>query len=221
MNPDNKNIEYAREDSNSAFILIYNTYIDELFSYGSGLGFNKHILKDAIQDVFFRLYLHRTSLRDIKNIKFYLFRSLKNRLLDICKTSMPTSDIADNELGYVLHLKINDELIDEEDQLIIQNKVKALLDLLTSRQREAIYLRFIQEMEYEEIGQLLKMTPQATRKLVFRAMERMRKQNLPLLLLLITLAEAPSSYMDHNSNTQMWSNNYTNMTPILPDFLYV
>jgi len=210
VNPDNKNIEYAREDSNSAFILIYKTYIDELLSYGTGLGFNKSILKDAIQDVFFRLFLHRAALKDIKNIKFYLFRSLKNRLLDICKTSMPTSDIADNELGYVLHLKINDELIDEEDQLIIQNKVKALLDLLTSRQREAIYLRFIQEMEYEEIGQLLKMTPQATRKLVFRAMERMRKQNLPLLLLLITLAEAPSSYMSYSSNTQMCNTNYTN-----------
>lgn len=195
MNPKNIYRENSREAGHLAFDFIYNTYIDDLLSYGTGLGFNRAILKDAIQDVFFKLYLDKASLKHVKNIKYYLFRSLKNRLLDIYRASRPTCDIADYELDFVVQMTIDEELIDKEDQIIIQNKVKLLLDFLTSRQREAIFLRFIQEMEYEEIGELLKMTPQATRKLVFRAMERMRKHNLPLWILLIMLAKYPSSYI--------------------------
>ena len=195
MNLNNIQIEHSQESDNPAFDLIYNTYIDVLLSYGTGLGFNKEILKDAIQDVFYKLYLNRASIKQIKNIKYYLFRSLKNRLLDICKTNVPTSDIADHEYDFVIQMTIDEELIGKEDQAIVQRKVKELLDTLTSRQREAIFLRFIQEMEYEEIGELLNMTPQAARKLIFRAMERMRRQNIPLLILLIMLTKEPSSHI--------------------------
>lgn len=180
--------DMKRKEEN-AFNSIYNRYADELLSYGMGMGFNREVLKDAVQDVFYRLYLNKDSIQRILNIKYYLFRSLKNRLLDIHKATMPTNDIQEHEFDFVIQPTIVDELINEEDQIIIQNKIKALLSLLTSRQREAIYLRFIQEMEYEEIGELLDMTPQATRKLVFRGMERMRKQDLPLFILLLVMLQ--------------------------------
>ncbi len=41
------------------------------------------VLKDAIQDVFVKLYLNRRSLSEVRNLKYYLFRSLKNNLLDM------------------------------------------------------------------------------------------------------------------------------------------
>lgn len=187
------NIDKIQDKGCSDFDLIYNRYADEMLSYGMGLGFNREVLKDAVQDVFFKLYVNKNLLQGVQNIKYYLFRALRNRLLDIHKMTIPTHDIGEYELEFVIQPTIVDELIGEEDRIIIQNKVKTLLALLTHRQREAIYLRFIQEMEYEEIGELLDMTPQASRKLVFRAMERMRKQDISILLLLIVMSQYSAS----------------------------
>lgn len=64
---------------------IYNQHVDNLYTYALYLGFEKEVVKDAIHDVFCRLWEERQSLDHVSNVKFYLFRSLKNRLLDIYK----------------------------------------------------------------------------------------------------------------------------------------
>ena len=50
-----------------------------------------------------------------------------------------------------------------------------MLDSLTDRQREAVYLRYTQGLSYEEIGKLMGIQPKAAQKLVYRAIEQMRK----------------------------------------------
>ncbi len=170
-----------------AYNYIYDQYVDVLFAYGIGLGFDKETVKDAIHDVYFKLYFDREALKKIENLKFYLLRMLKNRLLDIHKTTMDTSEIGYSEINFSIKTTVLDELIKDEDKLALQNKIEKLLDCLTDRQREAIYLRYMQEMSYEEIAELLKMTPQAARKLIFRAMERMREQSLTLFYIFIIL----------------------------------
>ena len=97
---------------------------------------------------------------------------LKNRLFDLSKNTIITDEIDIYKNLFTIKVTTLDQMIVKEDQIEIHNKVEKLLDMLTGRQREAIYLRFIQEMSYDEIASLLDMTPQATRNLVFRAIER-------------------------------------------------
>ena len=168
-----------------AYTSIYNKYADALYGYGMGLGFEQETLKDAIQDVFYVLYTQKKQLSGVKNLKYYLFKMLKNRLLDIYKSAVNTKEINSSEMNFTLKTTILDDLIEEEDFIILQNKINKLLETLTSRQKEAVYLRFIQELEYEEIGTLLDMTPQAARKLIFRAIKRMREEKVPLHIFLM------------------------------------
>jgi RNA polymerase sigma factor (sigma-70 family) len=188
MNTDEQILQDFLEGSEFAFTSIYNNYADKLLSYGIGLGFSKELLEDAIQDVFVKLHFNRKQLKEVANLRFYLFRSLKNRLLDIQKAAMETSQIDHYELKFSIKTTILDELIAEEDKMDIQNKVNLMLECLTSRQREAIYLRFIHEMDYEEIGKLLDMTPQSVRKLVSRGIGRIRDKNLMLYFIIFVLS---------------------------------
>lgn len=111
---------------------------------------------------------------------------LKNRLFDLSKNTIITDEIDIYKNLFTIKVTTLDQMIVKEDQIEIHNKVEKLLDMLTGRQREAIYLRFIQEMSYDEIASLLDMTPQATRNLVFRAIERIRqKEDLFIVLLLL------------------------------------
>ena len=66
-------------------------------------------------------------------------------------------------------------MIEEEERKMLKQKVEFLLGLLTPRQRKAVYLRYMEDMEYEEIGKLLDMNAESVRKLVFRGLEKLRK----------------------------------------------
>ena len=68
------------------------------------------------------------------------------------KAKTESLDISKNELEFSVSVTILDELIEDEDRLFVKSEVEKYLNCLTSRQREAIYLRFIQELSYDEIA---------------------------------------------------------------------
>ncbi|MDR0393877.1 MAG: sigma-70 family RNA polymerase sigma factor [Tannerella sp.] len=161
-----------------AFSFIYNKFVDELFSYGLGLGFEREVLKDAIQDIFVKFYMNKTQLKGVVHLKYYMFRMLKNRLLDIYKSVVKENPLEMSEFPFLIEPSVLDELIAGEDKANLELRVGELLRILTDRQKEAIYLHFIREMEYEEVANLLDMTAPAVRKLISRAIKRMRDENI-------------------------------------------
>lgn len=128
------------------------------------------------------MFFNRKSFEEAGNLKFYLIRSLKNRILDIQKGKVDTVDITN--VDFCITPTILDHLIADEERLAIEQQILSYLNLLTDRQREAVYLRFIEEMEYEHIAEILDMTAPAVRKLVHRAIARIRSEEIPVLLLL-------------------------------------
>ncbi|MCI1647534.1 MAG: sigma-70 family RNA polymerase sigma factor [Bacteroides sp.] len=177
--------------NSDAFTLIYNKYANDLMAYGTGWGVDHETLKDAIQDVFYKLYSNRKSFEKATNLKSYLIRSLKNRILDMRKAAIETTRI--ESLEFSIQPIVTDALIEEEDRKTIEEQIETYLSLLTGRQREAIYLRYIDGLDYEEIAQILNMTAPAVRKLVCRGIARLRMESLnylPLYLLLLGLASS-------------------------------
>lgn len=131
-----------------AYSLLYRDHIQELFSYGKALTGNDERLKDAIQDVFYKLLSNPAALKDVQNLKYFLFKSLKNRLIDILKSEMRQSQSGEAAAYEQIDFTINDvtvldSLIEEEERLELSRKIKSLLNLLTPRQREAVCLRYI------------------------------------------------------------------------------
>ena len=130
-----------------AYSLLYRDHIQELFSYGKALTGNDERLKDAIQDVFYKLLSNPAALKDVQNLKYFLFKSLKNRLIDILKSEMRQSQSGEAAAYEQIDFTINDvtvldSLIEEEERLELSRKIKSLLNLLTPRQREAVCLRY-------------------------------------------------------------------------------
>ena len=155
---------------------LYRKYINEMYAYGIGLGFEKNRCMDAIHDVFCKLFINENQIFEIENIKFYLFRSLKNRLIDIDKQEKKIKHEDINQYNFTIEVSIIDTIIDKEEKKNLEEKVNDLLNSLTSTQREAIYLRYMQEMEYEEIARLLDINPESARKLVYRGIDKLRKK---------------------------------------------
>ena len=73
---------FAAKMSHKRFLSIYDEYADDLLSYGYGLGFAKEDIEDTLQDVILNLYRNDPQLKDVRNVKVYLFTALKNRLMN-------------------------------------------------------------------------------------------------------------------------------------------
>lgn len=170
---------------------LYKAYVDELYSYAVGFGLDKEAAMDAIHDVFCRICAREENCVSLQNPRFYLFRALRNQLIDYYKYESRRGNAAaleqrtGNELPYRVLISIEDEMIAGEERREIEQRVEEILECLNPRQREIIYLRFVQGYSYEEISQILNIAVPSCRKSVSRAVLKLKRENKLMLFYLL------------------------------------
>src|SRR5690606_34498270 len=136
------------------------------------------------------VFFNKPHFKSVTHFKFFLLKSLKNKLYDIFKykSFTKTTDIQDDTFNFSIKTTVLDEIIENEDRSIVKLKVDKLLDSLSPLQKEAVYLRYIQELEYGQISELMEKNETSIRKLVSQAINKIRKENSTLpSIIFITL----------------------------------
>lgn len=175
---------FLQGDKN-AFSEIYLTFHDDLYRYGTRLIRNPEIVNDCIQNLFLRLWKNRNNLKPVREIKPYLFRSLRNHIVDILELEKQTVCINDEvEELYCIEFNAEDFLISSQTENENHEKVIKLLNQLTPRQRHAIYLRYFEDMDFESISLVMNMNVQSVRNSICRGLQTMRNSGLILSYLL-------------------------------------
>lgn len=153
-------------------------YMREMFAYGMAFGVDKETVLDAIHDVFLHIIERENEIKEHANAKFYLLCSLKNRLFSIKRKEVAFENIDDaDDYNFSIAVSgLQDVIEEEEERIRLTSQIENMLAELTGRQREVIYLRYTQSLSYEEIANLLQITPKAVRKLNYRALERMKER---------------------------------------------
>ncbi|MDL2319597.1 sigma-70 family RNA polymerase sigma factor [Alistipes sp. OttesenSCG-928-B03] len=164
---------FSRGDE-EAFAEVYRSYYNDMFSYGLSLGLNRDLLRDVIHDIFYKIYLDRGKFTSTRHLKFYMLKSVRNAIYDVAKR-VKNSELSDEHMSFSLKVDVLDDIIGEEDREQVRLTVERLLGVLTDRQREAIFLRYMKGLEYDEIGEMLGLSPHAVRKLVSRAMGKLKE----------------------------------------------
>lgn len=171
--------------------LIYIEHGDVLFSYARHLGFDEDTAMDAVHDLFYKLCENSDIYKEKENIKFYLFRILKNRLIDIQRTNREyagNNEIENyDELTFRLEVSVEEDFIAQEEREEIKLKVQNILNSLTDRQREIVYLRYIHEYSYEEIAQLMNISVVSCRNLLSKAMTNLKDSSIPIVTLMLII----------------------------------
>lgn len=160
-----------------AFAWIYNLYVDVLFRYGNKLCQDEGFVKDSIQEVFLDLYLKRYKNKtNPENLKFYLILALKRNLIKKLKWNrMMVDEDSTNDHFFEPGYNIENTIIEQEENEEINRRVSKALIQLPSKQKEIIYLRFNESLEYSEIARLLNISIESGRKQVYRALKKIRE----------------------------------------------
>ena len=163
-----------------SFALIYQRHIDRLLSYGYKLSTDKELVHDCLQDVFMDLFLRRKKVGvNIENLKAYLFVALRNCLIKKITKNRKSENIEITEGQAELFSNVEyccqEQLIELEISNEIKNKLSTAVNSLPPKQKEVIYLKFEEELEYLEISEILKISVESARKLLYRALISLRK----------------------------------------------
>ncbi len=73
-------------------------------------------------------------------------------------------------------MTILDNLIETEIANIVKEKIKKLLESITPNQREVVYLKYVVGLQHSEIAEILGIHEESARKLLYRAMEKLRNK---------------------------------------------
>lgn len=164
-----------RGGDEKALVTIFNRFLQPLYNYGYKLNKDKELVKDTIQELFAELWQKRERLGETDSIKLYLFKSLRRKLNRLnSKLQKQILKIVSLEQE---HTTPSHEfaLIAEQTSQEQRERVMAMLNKLTRREREVIFLRYFEELECSEIAQIMDLSKQAVYNLVHHALDHFRK----------------------------------------------
>ena len=167
-----------------AFSQLYCLCFDDLLAYGRRVGGDNEMVEDLIQDLFLKLYQKKIILEDNTKLRSFLFRALKNLIYNQLLRNAKLQSLPDYDFAFDLDYTIDEQLAWMHDQGL-SDEVHHILKGLTGRQKEIIYLRFIHEMSFEEISEIMKINIQSARNLLFRSMEKIRKESSSATILFL------------------------------------
>ena len=138
-------------------------------------GYTKDIekIEDAIHDIFVNLWKRKESLSDCDNIRPYLLISLRNAMLKAFKRSNKIELKEDNESFHGSDSSIEDDIIEAEFSQEMSTRLNQAFLILSDRQKEAIFLRYMESMDYDDICQIMDINYQSVRNLISKGVKKL------------------------------------------------
>lgn len=167
------------EGDDKCFAVIYKNHIQRLLLYGHKLCPDAEIVHDSIQEIFIQLFQKRNQLASgIGNLKAYLFVAVRNSLVKKMVKKRKFEWIEMSEKGdeplFTVEYCYQDQLIEQEISAEIKEKLTRAVKALPHKQKEIIYLKFEEGMNYQEISDILGISVESARKLLYRSLVSLR-----------------------------------------------
>jgi len=164
---------------------LYKQYFQALINYGFRITKNENLIEDAVQELFISIWNNRTNLSEVNEVKFYLFRSLKNRILrQLEKDVFDKSEDIDAYLDFLNSISEEQKKIDSEQFDANLDTLQRAIAHLPIRQQEVINLKYYHDFTLDEIAKLMDVNKQSVSNLLFRSYAILRKhlKNLTILI---------------------------------------
>jgi RNA polymerase sigma factor (sigma-70 family) len=181
-----------KDGDKEALSFLYEQYIHMLFSYGMKIHQNEFLVKDCIQEVFIQLIEKRRDIKITYHTHLYLFKSLRNKLLEELRSKKRKADISRTNIQQtdLFEDSFEQSIILSEEDRYRRKLVKAALNILNDYQKEAIFLRYSQGFSYDEMAEMLDIDISSARTLVYRSLKKIKEalsQKIPIFFYLFRL----------------------------------
>lgn len=145
------------EEDERAFKQFFDLYAGRLYQFSFSFVKSKSVAEEIVSDVFFKVWLNRTELVNIQNIKAYLFKAIYNTSLNYLNEMRRITVISLDDLEVDLGVDLicpETELISKELKTVIEQAIEDL----PPRCKMIYKLAKVEQMKYKEISELLEIS---------------------------------------------------------------
>jgi len=162
--------------SEEALTELMKRYSKALAYYGRKMVRDDSLIQDCIQETFIQLWQYRTGLRKVTEIRPYLFTCLRRKIIYSIKNrpNFETTD-GDTDSLFYIDFSIEETLIENENEAIRVRTLNRLINNLPKRQKEAVYLKFYENLGNNEIALVMGIRYQTATNLIHEALSSLRE----------------------------------------------
>ena len=166
------------EGNLDALAVLFLYYAKGLVSYGMKIYLDEELVKDSIQEVFIQLIQKRHKLRRNDRIKGLVYRMLRNKMIDeiklINRTKKIDNLIFNTNSGFEMDAEYHH--IGFEEEIIRNSILNSALDQLSTHQKEAMFLKYSNGLNYEQISEAMDISIASARTLIYRTLKQLKSQ---------------------------------------------
>jgi RNA polymerase sigma-70 factor (ECF subfamily) len=155
-------------DMEREMAMLYTSHAPGLLRYACTLTNDMGGAQDALQEIFLRYFIARSEGRQFADPKAWLFRVMRNHLLDILKSSSVKNEVALDGIQ-----DPSDGHNDPEQHYHRTEMARDLTKLLAPRELECVRLR-AEGMSYDEIAEILDLRQGTVGATLARAHKKIR-----------------------------------------------
>ncbi|RAV28487.1 RNA polymerase sigma factor [Sinomicrobium soli] len=179
--------EAFRKGNRMAFELIYRRNEERLFYYGMKVVADEDLVWDTVQDLFLDLWKKKSGIGEVRVIRSYLYKALRNRLIRNVARRRKILHFAGEEEAVPEpgRVPLREQPEEQEDDGDREKRIRQVLSLLSRKQQELIYLRFYDGLSADEIAGVTGMKRRTVYYGLSRAMELLKGLGKDVFLLVV------------------------------------
>ena len=174
----------VREGDDSGFNFLIEKYRKPIIHFMFRMVHNQAIAEELAQEVFLRVYRSRQTYRAEARFTTWLYRIATNLGVNYARDTKYERaaqnvylDQPDPETGTTPDVADSRPVVEQD--ILRDERLKAIRQhvmALPERQRTAVLMHKYQDMDYKQIGEVLKLSESATKSLLFRAYQTLRER---------------------------------------------
>lgn len=146
-----------------------------MIRYGMKICGDITVVEDCLQNLFITLWEKRENLGETTSIRNYLLASLRRSIYKYRdKRSISTDPQELRSKDQQSEDTFEDLIIKGEMDSEQKARFKDALTQISARQREVIYLRYYEDKDYDEICEIMGISYQGARNMLFKALRSLR-----------------------------------------------
>lgn len=157
-----------------AYEALYNKYAGPLFVFAAGKLHSREVAEELVHDVFIRLWEKRTQLVIQTNVAAYLFRMMRNEVLQYLRSTKNTQPFIDEMLA----LEVGGSAASDESIALreMEAQLQTVIAGLPEKCREIYMLSRDQELSIKEIALQLDVAEQTVKNQLTKALSVLRRE---------------------------------------------
>lgn len=164
-------VRKASAGDEQAFSELYDLYFEKIYRFVYFRVNHREVAEDLVSETFIRAWDRLIEIEAISAFNSWLYQIARNLVIDYYRAKKPSIDIdnLENLLEY------EDQVIEQTDFTFKQKKFLEAVKKLSSDQQLVIKLKFLDELDNQEIAIILNKSEGAVRVIQHRAINELKK----------------------------------------------